>query len=374
MSDLKPPNQLPSHHDSVRSRLAREPFRFEFFQAVRLLRWIARTDPTQDSPEHLGAGPAHDFVRFRSLPSLSFPSSPVARLDGLTPVSAAPNEERHQPCLTVTFLGLFGSSGVLPRHYTQLIIDRIRQKDESLRSFLDLFNHRIISLYWRAWAKYRLPVAFEEHYLDGQQAERDPFTRVLSSVVGMESGGLRGRLEFDDFAFLYYAGHFSHFPRNGVSLELSLADYFRVPTTVQQLHGQWLYLDSSEQSRLSTVTRQPANNRLGENVVVGQRVWGVENSFRIRLGPLTYEQFEQFMPAGPALRRLGQFVASYVGASYDFDVQLVLRSDDVPACQLVDRSHLRPPRLGWNTWLYSTPAPRHRDEAVFVPSDRCPLS
>jgi type VI secretion system protein ImpH len=378
MSEPGLPTELP-HRDSVAGRLTREPFAFEFFQAVRVLRWIvSRADAVDtrhgadDRQNSNGSDPSPDFVRFRSLPSLSFPGSAVARLDHLAEATAAGSRGASSIGMTVTFMGLFGPSGVLPRHYTQLVIDRIRLKDLALRDFLDVFNHRVISLFYRAWAKYRLPIVFEQHHLDTGQTGRDPFTRALFSSVGMEMPGLRWRLPFDDFVLLYYAGHFSHFPRNALSLEVIVADHFRVSTTVRQLHGKWLYLETSDQSRLTSDARQAANNRLGQDVVVGKRVWGIENSFRLRLGPLTYRQFEQFTPAGAALKRLGQFVLSYVGASYDFDVQLILLRDEVPPSRLAN--HREPPhsRLGWNTWLYNSTVTDHREDAVFVPSDLSP--
>ena len=150
--------------------------------------------------------------------------------------------------MVVTFLGLTGPSGVLPRHYTELLLQRIREKDFSLRDFLDLFNHRLISLFYRAWEKYRLPIGYERSQLDDPDEQPDPVTRGLYCLVGLGTAGLRGRLDVDDEAFLYYSGHFAHFPRSASALECLLADYLEMPVRVQQCQGQWLALEPDDQA------------------------------------------------------------------------------------------------------------------------------
>ena len=109
-------------------------------------------------------------------------------------------------------MGLTGPSGVLPEHYTRLLIERLRAKDYTLRDFLDLFNHRVISLFYRAWEKYRFQFVYEQVKLGavGDETE-DFFTKCLYCLVGMGTGGLRGRQKIDDETFLYYGGHLRTF-------------------------------------------------------------------------------------------------------------------------------------------------------------------
>jgi type VI secretion system protein ImpH len=183
---------------------------------------------------------------------------------------------------------------------------------------------------------------------------------------------LRGRLEVADEAFLYYGGHFAHFPRNAISLERMVADYFGLATEVLQFHGQWLYLSDDDQTRMpSPQQREGQNNRLGHGALIGDRVWGVENKFRVRLGPLTYAQFRRFLPDGDQLVLLGQLVRTYVGPDFDFDAQLVLRKAEVPRCRLASRD-AGGSRLGWDMWLYNEAPDHDVDEAVFV-SEGLPL-
>jgi type VI secretion system protein ImpH len=236
-----------------------------------------------------------------------------------------------------------------------------------MRDFFDLFNHRTISHFYRAWEKYRLPIAFEQTQLDQHgRAGDDKFTKCLYAYVGLGTPGLRNRLDLPDAAFLFFAGQFAHRPRNAVSLESMIGDFFEVATQVVQFVGQWLYLESADQSSLRARSpRSTHNNVLGQNVVVGRRVWGIENRFRVRLGPMPYRQFFQYLPTNAQLQRLAQFVRTYAGPEYDFDVQLVLRRDEVPMCQLGGDS-FSTARLGWNTWLHNQPFANHADDATFV--------
>ncbi|MGQ9575804.1 MAG: type VI secretion system baseplate subunit TssG [Thermoguttaceae bacterium] len=350
---------------SVAEQLQQEAWRFDFFQAVRLLESIARQQGRQggDRPEPVGheARPDREVVRFRALASLSFPAGSVA---GFRPASDRAEGRGAPPELLVACMGLFGPSGVLPPHYTCLLIQRIREKDYSLRDFLDLFNHRTLSLFYRAWEKYRFPIGYER----AQQQEppgEDLFTQCLYCLIGWGTGGLRGRLALDDQTLLFYAGFFAHFPRCGLALECILADFFQLPVRVNQFQGQWLQLSIEDQTALPS-PQQPARpaKRLGEDLVLGQRVWEVQSKFRVRLGPLSYPQFRRFMPSGDALRLLCHLVRSFVGPQLDFDVQPVLRAAEVPWCRLGgDRAD--PARLGWNSWVRSGILEPDAEDAVF---------
>jgi type VI secretion system protein ImpH len=354
---------------AVSRQLADEPYRFAFFQAVRVLEHLARERLRAGlGPEHLPIGsdnpPQRETVRLRALPAHTFPPAEVVSLKlHESPPSAdvaAPLAE-----MVVSFLGLTGPSGVLPHHYTQLLIDRIRQKDFALRDFLDLFHHRAISLFYRAWEKYRLPAAYERAALDPQAEHEDLFTRSLYCLVGFGTGRLRGRLAIRDAALVYYGGHFAHAPRNAAALESVLVDYFEVPVRVFQFQGRWLALSREDRSRTpSAGAPQGQNCQLGANVVVGHRVWSVENKFRVQLGPLTYEQFRRFLPRGDGLQPLAQLVRCYVGPEFDFDVQPVLQAAEVPPCRAGRDVPVRS-QLGWNSWLRSRPMPRDAADAVF---------
>jgi type VI secretion system protein ImpH len=346
--------------------LLHAPYRFNFFQAVRLLERRQAERGRPNAAVGLDHAPQEECVRFRTVPTLSFPASAIAQLD-----DAAQRAARGRPGppeMVVTFFGLTGPNGVLPRHYTELLIRRVREKDHALRDFLDVFHHRLIALFFRAWEKYRLPFARERALAPG--APLDPGTQALFSLVGFGTAGLRGRLEIDDEAFVYYGGHFSHSPRSAAALQAILEDYFEFPLVVEPLQGQWLYLEPDDLTLMPRAGRLGQNTQVGLNAIVGGRVWDVQSKFRLRVGPLSYAQFQSLMPNGDALRPLCQLTRTFVGPGLEFDVQPVLRRDDVPACRLTrdDKGTFRP-HLGWNTWLSTRPLEQDAGDAVFSVRD-----
>ncbi len=352
----------------VSGQLFREPQRFDFFQAVRLLERLgaehASADPIRRRhPVGYDQPSEREIVRFRALPSLGFPASAVSQIR--QPAGGISQDgEPPPPEMVVAFFGLTGPSGVLPQHYTALLLQRLRDKDYSLRDFLDLFHHRLISFFYRAWEKYRLPVAYERSQLDPASPEADLVTRALYCLVGLGTGGLRGRLEVPDEAFLFYGGHFAHAPRSAIALECLLADYFELPINVRELQGQWLNLPPGDRARMPCPEHpQGLNNQLGVSLVVGDRVWEVQSKFRLRIGPLTYSQFRRLMPNGDRLRPLCQMTRSFVGPDLDFDIQPVLLGSEVPWCRLgsgADGAY-----LGWNTWVRSQEFAQEVDDTVF---------
>ncbi len=359
-------------------QLRDEAFRFDFFQAVRVMHRMAAEDAQQgdaaqraeqgDTAQRFPVGedyaPKQEVVRFRALPSRSFPSGSISEIR--RPRRLRKGDIPSGPTEMVTaFLGLTGPNGVLPQHYTTLLIERVRDKDFSLADFFDLFNHRVISLFYRAWEKYRFAIAYERSQTTGPKDKEDLFTSCLYSLVGLGTGKLRGRMEFDDEAFLYYAGHFAHFPRSAVSLELMLSDYFELPVQAKQFQGQWLYLSPDDQSSLpAPMWPGGLNTRLGTDVIVGERVWDVQSKFRVRFGPLAYREFCRFVPSGDALRPLCQMIRTYVGSQFDFDVQPVLAAAEVPWCQL-GGDGADSARLGWNTWIRSGDFKHDVSDAIF---------
>lgn len=336
-------------------QLLREPYRFDFFQAVRLLKWVCweKNGAEAGGLQHALGGdqdPAREVVRFRAVQSQSFPASSVSAIrwpsqdeGGLTP---SPIE------MVVSFMGLTGPSGVLPHHYSRLMIERIRDKDYSLQDFMDLFNHRVISLFYRAWEKYRLPIAYEHSQLSS--AGEDPLTRSLFSVLGYGTPGLRDRTLVDDEVLLHYGGLFADHHRCVVSLEAMLSDYFHdVNVEVRQFQGQWFYISREDRSMLPSRTNpEGLNCELGETAILGERLWDVQSKFRIRLGPLDHSEFVRFIPMSDGLRPLCQLTRAYAGVELDFDVELVLKSGEVPFCRLGSQAADKP-YLGYTTWLLS---------------------
>jgi type VI secretion system protein ImpH len=376
--------------------LTAAPYEFDFFAAVRVLaaaRPAGRLVGTDAPPEA-------EIARFRPHLSLAFPPSQLVEL--LPPEPDAADDQRvapaHCPLLTVAFIGLYGPSRVLPTHYTQLLLDTQRDvrgpERRALRDWLDLFSHRFTSLFYRAWEKYRFYRSYERG--DARRPDGDTFTAAVRCLMGLGSPGLTDRLavrkaadgwvgfhwptsdrddphagrddpsvlaRVDDLGLLHYAGFFAQRPRNLTNLRLLLADYFQLPVQVEPFHGQWLPVPEGCQMCFGRM------GSLGVDAVVGERVWDVQARFRVRLGPLTYEQFLDLLPdpTPEAVRKtiylVNQLTRTYVGTEYDFDVQLVLRADAVPEVELTDAGI--GPRLGWNMWTISDTPPAPVEDAVF---------
>lgn len=369
---------------SVADRLLTEPFVFDFFQAVRLIQALE----AGRAPVGRSGPPEAEVVRFRAHLSLSFPPSSIA---GLQP-PASPDRPFE---LTQPFLGLTGPSGVLPRHYTELLfrVQANHQFDEryALRDWLDLFNHRLVSLFYRAWEKYRPHLGYDPDRFADPEVEPDALTRGVFSLIGIGTGRLRGRLfgrgpglgtnpvasralgapsRAEDLALIRYAGLLAHRPRSAEGLRALLLDYFGLGVEISQFQGRWMALEPASQSRIAS-DRKHSNNCLGMNAVVGERIWDVQGSFRIRLGPLTYAQFRSFLPDRNREVRvflLAQLVRFYVGLDLDFDLQLVLRREDVPRCQLPVASG-EGPVLGWDCWLIDDAPAADSDDVIFDDAD-----
>jgi type VI secretion system protein ImpH len=309
--------------------LLEEPYRFNFFQAVRLLE---RMYPNRE-PVGKDADPARELVRFRTRVSLNFPASEIHEI-----AQSSSGDEPNPLKMEVNFMGMTGPLGVLPHRYTELLIERTRYRDTALWEFLDLFSHRMISLFYRAWEKYHFGVAYER----GQQ---DRFTEYLFDLAGLGTGGLRRRMSLQDEGVLLYGGLVEQRPHSSSALEAILGDYFEVPVRVSQFVGQWLDIDEGSLSRLGNV-----NSELGVSALAGSRFWDHQSKFRLVLGPLDFAKFRMFLPNGSAFRPVADLARFLVGMEFDFDVQLILRADEVPACKLTISGDDQP-LLGWTTWL-----------------------
>jgi type VI secretion system protein ImpH len=250
-------------------------------------------------------------------------------------------------------MGLTGPLGVLPNVYTELLIERLRRKDRALHDFLDLFNHRFISFFYRAWEKYRFPVAYDRDRGDGQ------FTASLFALINMGTRGLRNRMSLPDEGLLYYGGLIAQRPHSASAIAAVIGDYFRVTASIEQFSGQWLKLDAGSMTNLGR-----ANNVLGSSAVAGARVWDCQSKFRMRVGPLSYQQFIDFLPLGSAFKPVMDLIRLLAGPELDFDVQLVLKAEEVPGSIAATRDK-RKSMLGWNSWLKTRPF-RFDDEQVVL--------
>jgi type VI secretion system protein ImpH len=326
----------------VERELFAEPYRYDFFQAVRLLERI------MSDRAAVGRDARREVVRFNAHVSLAFPPSALQGLD-------RPSDPDLPPVLACAFMGMAGPVGVLPTVYTELVLQRLRAGDKTPAAFLDIFNHRMISLFYRAWEKYRPALAHERR-------QGDRFADYLMALIGLYGEPLRHRHAFPDAALPYRSGAFAQRHRPAVMLGRLLGEYFREPMEVIQFIGQWLRLAPADRSILGS---GGPYNELAVSFVLGDRSWDEPGKFRLRVGPLGFKTFRRFLPDGAAFLPLVQMTRLHADGEFDFDVQLVLKAEEVPDCQLNSRPG-KGPRLGRFAWLKSMPFEKDADDAVFA--------
>lgn len=314
---------------------------FDFFAALRLLECAHPDRP------RIGRSltPRDDAVRFGQTATLAFAPSMLGALQRPGDGGAA-----H---LDVNFFGLMGANGPLPQHLTDYVRDRQRNGgDATLARFLDIFHHRMIALFYRAWASAQPTVSLD-------RAHADRFADYLASLIGIGMPALRNRDAVPDGAKLHYAGQMAAHNRNADGLARILADYFKVPVAIEQFVGHWMRMPDDAWCRLrSDMRARPGFAVLGTTTVLGTQVWNCQHKFRVVIGPLEMTDFQRLLPGGASFARLRDWVRNYAGMAYDWDINLQLKRSAVPPLAL-GRG-----RVGWNTWLHSA-APQDDARQVF---------
>ena len=330
----------PGNHPILIERLFAEPYRYEFFQAVRLvLRWLSES----------GIPPDEALVRsLRFENSLSLGFAPSA----LESMSFDPRQGGRVR-MTPAFIGLLGAKGALPLHYTERIADyQSTTKDESARAFLDLFSNRAVALYFLAWQKHRIEMAVE--------AEGDRFMPMLLALSGV-SAPQAGAGPVCAATLAYYAGVLRQRPVSPVVLCRVLADIFKVPFRLEQAVGHWSGLAEDERSKLGR-----AGCVLGQNAMLGTRTWRPDLRARLHIGPLDAARFERFLPHAEATAALQQMLTLFGTPTVSYEIRPVLRAADVSEAQLAGGA-APGVRLGYDAFLAGARrAGRDRGDAAYL--------
>ncbi|HYJ89392.1 MAG TPA: type VI secretion system baseplate subunit TssG, partial [Pyrinomonadaceae bacterium] len=243
--------------------------------------------------------------------------------------------------MTVNFLGLAGCLGALDTPTTELILQRTSRNDVALRDFLDIFNHRLVSLLYRIRKLHRVGLGVAE-------PGKDHISRYLYALIGLETPKLKGRMHVRDRALLYYAGILAHQTRSMAGLERMLSDYFQVPVKGRQFSGKWCDL---EENQWTIIGESGRNQRLGQDmVVVGTRVWDEHARFEIHMGPLSLKDFISFLPTNYHFGVLCDLIRFYVKDEFDFNIRLILNADEIPGTKLWPTAP-ELPELAWTAWL-----------------------
>jgi type VI secretion system protein ImpH len=247
----------------------------------------------------------------------------------------------------INFMGLFGPNGPLPLHLTEYARERERHfADPTFRRFCDIFHHRMIALFYRAWAVNQPTVSFDRYARD---AAADTFGFFLASVIGLGGDNHRNRDALPDIAKLHFAGRLAHQTRPPEGLAAAIGAYFGVPCDLDEFRGRWIDLPKANHMRLG---ESPSTGALGQTSIVGSRLC----------------KYMRFLPGTRTFARVVAWARNYVGYQFDWDIQIILRKEEVPGTRLGTPLGGTPPALlGWTTWTKSGPAkPMDRDRGDLV--------
>ena len=339
---------------SVIQHLTSNTAAFSFIQTVRLLERSSHyADKHKGVPITAIAGfspPESENIRFKTNQELVFFSSDVSNIQANK--NQVNNNQQWQ--VVVNFLGLSGGSGTLPYHYTELILQRIKLKDRSLLDFLNLFNHRSISLFYKASIKYRLPIEYERYRLtDKTRNKKDNHTQALLALIGLGTRNTDNRLYTNDESLLFYSGLFSHTIKTTSGLKQILQHHFSIPVKIKEFVGQWQPLIDDVRTRLtSRALPKGQNASLSRSAILGKKGWHAQGKIQIILGPLNKKQLQQFTPGTKALKSLNEIVKLYTNMECNYDFVIRVNRSDIPDKVILSKTS--PPIVGWNTWLPKT--------------------
>ncbi len=359
---------------SVIKELQAEPENFETLQLLRLLEFLSSEtrNPGPESTSRLAPGidvrpPGQESIRFTGQHRLSFPIAEVDRVERIG------DHWR----LRSSALSLDGAQGPLPYHYTELLRERQRAKDPALTQFLDLFNHRSASLLWQAAGKYKLPLEYERARRHrGSPTTVDRHTEVLLSLIGLSPRLLADNPALPAEALIHFGGLLAQPVKTAENFEQILKGYFQVPIQLTQFAGAWCEVLPEMRCQLPSLEQPKGqNNCLGRSTLLGKKSWLAQNKVRISIGPLDQAQTLRFAPGSRSLNAIQQLSALYLGNEHDFDLELNVRPEALPAKLPIGTG--QPGQLGWNARLPKSPRSdaavnRSEDTQVIPVSNRTP--
>jgi len=315
---------------SLSELLAREAYRFDFYQAVRLMELLRR----ESVPVGHG-GSNTEAVAFQSKVGLDFPASDIVDAE-------FPADESAPVRLTVAFMGLARASGPLPAPFTELVIQRNADRGENhfaTRDFLDIFNHRLVSFLYRSRKKHRMA-------LSNRPPEQTEWARWLFDLAGLEFAADTRDARRWARSLLRYSGILSNQVRSMAGLEAMLGDHFGIRVRGEQMLGRWLRIDARDHTRIGT--RLGANQRLGIDAVLGVRAWDQMGRIRLHLSAMKVSHLREFLPLGPAYTELARIARVHLQQDIDIELCLTLEPNQLSGTRLSASSDSR---LGWTTWL-----------------------
>lgn len=291
---------------------------------ISLMRAIAARTPDLPPPG-IATLPSQERFRLGQMASMAFSPREIAAI----------SQQDDKIKVQLFGLGIWGAQGAMPLHMTELAYSRHEQHDPTLIDFTDIFHHRALSQFYRAWF-----LSQDTASLDRKNDER--FSFYVGSLIGLDPAELISS-PLPVHARLASSAHLIREARNPDGLLGALHYYFEVPVELKEFEPQWIFLDDQDQSALGD-DRYAA--LLGDGAILGNTVLDRQHKFKVLMGPLSLSQYMQFSPWGSDMAVLRELIRSFIGFEYAWDVQLILAADQVPQARL-DGRH----QLGYASWL-----------------------
>lgn len=306
-------------------RLRSEPWRYGFFALLRRIGADRRIDPVGTAPR-----PRAEPFRLGQQPSLFFAPREIA--------SAHDADGRLK--VRLFGLGMLGPNGPLPIHVTEIARDREQSRhDSTLVNFLDIFHHRYLTLLYRAWASAQAAAG-----LDRPDDER--FSFYVASLAGLDISEI-GHGPLPPHARLSASAHLVREARNPDGLRMTLERYFGVPVAIDEYVFNWISVDGDERSYLG---KPGAASTMTVGALLGEQVADRQHTFRVVVGPLDIDAYLRFTPQGADLPRLVEWVRTFMGYEFEWELELRLKPQSAPPAILGGAQ-----RLGWSGWLGHAP-------------------
>ena len=309
----------------INADLLRHGWSYSFFQAMRLLRRIATGSESSDTT-------LNDHIRVRPALNLAFPAADIAKIE------AAEFEAQNRYHITTTFFGLYGASSPLPTFYTEDLINEAGQDESVSRDFIDIIHHRLYSLLFKGWLKYRL-------FFQVAEEKNDLHLERLYCLLGVGEPKFRRNIP-DAHGLLRYIGLFTQFPHSATGLITILRDALAdVPLALVPCIHRLAKIPESQRLKMGQ-----SGCVLGMDAYVGEEIEDRMGKFRIQIGPLSQADFLRFTPGKPGHAKLTSLTELYITEPFEYEVELILAANQAETVCLGD-----PVRsvLGVTTWVFS---------------------
>ena len=324
--------------------LEKTPGAWNFFQAVRRIECSDKNNPRIGD----SVSPDMEAVRFGQCPTLAFTPNDVH--------SYRHNSVKQAADMEVNCFGVLGSNGAIPLFLTEYIYQRGKHhNDFSLIDFVNMFQHRMTSFLYKAWAIF-------EPAVSADRDDDDYYLDIFKSLSGCNYSSYENRGGVDTASEAYYGGFLAKNIHSRGSLVFLLNDYFNVPVKLEELLGDWKEID---QNYLCSFGSSPEVSSLGEGMVMGEKYWDCKKKFRIKLGPMSYEKYLEFLPGRAAFKHLVTWVKKFNHSNFEWDLQLVLEAEGVKPCG-------KGTLMGYTGWMLSDKNSENREDLIIInPESKC---